>query len=97
MDSKVECEKERWSDLIKNNSKIDFIVSSQQFKKVLNDIDNKIDKHGFIIDADNREHSKDGDEIRLMELGGLLTGSKVFIKENIVSFSEHIIEKKPRK
>jgi len=59
-------------------------------------VGNKLDDDGFIVDAETslRELSKDEDEIRLKQLGGLLTGSKVFIKKNIASFSEYLIEKK---
>jgi len=89
-------EKADWNDLIDNNNEIDFLVKSKQFKKVLSEIGNKIDEDDFIIDAKTnlREIAKDEDEIRLKQLGGLLTGSKVFIKKNIASFSEHLIEKK---
>lgn len=84
-----------WKDLI-NNTEINFIVSEEQFKIILHEIGDKLDKDGFIVDSKNsmREQSQDHDDIRLEELGGLLTGSKVFVKKNIASFSEHLIEKR---
>lgn len=87
-----------WDNLVKNNEKIDVIVENSQLKRILKDVDNEIDKDGFIVDSctGEREQSKDEDDIRLEEVGGLLTGSKVFIKKNIASFSEHLIEKKMR-
>ena len=87
-----------WKDLLKASDKLTFIVSDEQFKKVLLEIGNDLDEDGFIIDSKTgtREKSKDQDDIRLKELGGLLTGSKVFVKKNIASFAEHLIEKKLR-
>ena len=84
-----------WKDII-SRDEINFIISEEQFKKLLHEIGDKLDKDGYIIDSKTctREQSQDHDDIRLDELGGLLTGSKVFVKKNIASFSEHLIEKK---
>lgn len=85
-------------EILENESEINFIVSEKQFSNILSDINNKLDEDKFIIDASNcqREIAKDGDEIRLSQLGGIMTGSKIFIKRNIASFSEHLIELKSR-
>ena len=98
MTQTLDYESIKWEDLIKESDEIDFVVSDEQFKKVLQKIGNNLDNDGFIIDSitKNREKSKDQDDIRLKELGGLLTGSKIFVKRNIASFSEHLIEKKLR-
>lgn len=96
MIEQFEYDKEAWESIIKDNKEIDFIVSENQFNQIINEIGNSLDEDGFIIDSKTklRELSKDEDEIRLKELGGLLTGSKVFIKSNIASLSQHLIEKK---
>ena len=99
MTEQFEYDKEDWEVVIKDNKEIDFIVSENQFNQILNEVGDSLDEDGFIIDSKTklRELSKDEDEIRLKQLGGLLTGSKVFIKPNIASFSQHLIEKKLHK
>jgi hypothetical protein len=98
MNNDLEYEEVSWKDIVNKNNQLNFIVSSEQFKQVLHEVNDTLDDDGFIIDAntEKRELSKDGDDIRLDQIGGLLTGSKVFVKKNIASFSEHLIEKKMR-
>ena len=94
----IDCDSADWQKIVKGNNKINFVVSETQLKKILPMLNNKIDDDGYIIDSSTkiRVQSKDGDDIRLEEVGGLLTGSKVFVKKNIASLSEHLIEKKSR-
>lgn len=98
MSNYLEYEEVSWKDIVSKNNQLDFIVSGEQFKQVLHEVNDTLDEDGFIIDTstEQREVSKDGDDIRLEQIGGLLTGSKVFVKKNIASFSEHLIEKKMR-
>jgi hypothetical protein len=96
MNEGIDYEQKEWDTLIKSSDELSFIVSSEQFHQILTELGNKIDADGFIIDAQTKikEKSKDESEIKLSELGGILTGSKIFIKRNIASFSEHLLEKR---
>ncbi|MFP4112547.1 MAG: hypothetical protein ACLFPQ_04600 [Candidatus Woesearchaeota archaeon] len=92
-------DKADFGSVIDSHSEINFLVSKDQFASILSDINNKLDEDEFIpySSNDEREIAKDGDEIRVDRLGGIMTGSKVFIKKNIASFSEHLIDLKSRR
>lgn len=83
-----------WNE-IKSSTAIDIIASKEQLKTILKDIDNDVDKDGFVIDSQTQQKvmSKDEDDIRIGQIGVIASGSKIFIKNNIASFSEYLIEK----
>lgn len=61
-------------------------------KKFLLSLFNKsVDKEGYIIEegTNKRVISSDGDEIKLSEFGGIVKGSEIFIKNNIVSLIKY--------
>ena len=91
-----EFEQAKWEDILKSNGEIDIIVSKNQFREVLNDLGNEVGPEGLIIDKETKKPviSQDRGEVRIGELGGILSGSKVFIKKNIASFSEFLAEKR---
>ena len=84
-----------WDEFLKNNKEFDIVIHKDLLPTILEDIKNETDKDGFIIDTGTGERiiSKDEDDIKLSEFGVVATGSKVFIKNNIASFSEFLIEK----
>ena len=84
-----------WKDFLEKNRDFDVIVNENQMETVLNDLGNEADQDNFIVDSDTKERvtSKDEDDIKLGQVGVVATGSKVFIKKNVASFREFLIEK----
>ncbi|MEA3558277.1 MAG: hypothetical protein U9R75_03390 [Candidatus Thermoplasmatota archaeon] len=84
-----------WDELLSNDN-IDILVTSDQFKKIIKKIGNEVDSDGYVIDPKTGEpvHSIDSDDLQLDEIGAILPGSKIFIKENIASFSQYLFDYK---
>ena len=84
-----------WSDFLEKNKNFDMIIPDRLIKQTLDNLENNTDKDGFVIDSKTgkRVYSIDEDDIRLEEIGSIATGSKIFIKNNIASFSEFLIQK----
>ena len=80
-----------WDEIL-SNDEINFILTSEQMKKLLNKIGKDVDDEGFLIENDERILSLDSDEVKISEVGALLPGSKIFIKQNIASFSQYLAE-----
>lgn len=92
----AEFEQVKWEDILSSNKEIDIIISKNQFQNVLNDLGNEVDDEGRIIDKETKEPvlAQDKGQIEIDEFGGVLSGSKGFIKKNIASFSEFLAEKR---
>ena len=77
-------------------NKITFIVGKQQVKNLLKNLGNAVNEENFIIDSKtgNKVISQDEGEITLEELGSISSGSTVFIKKNIASYSEFLSQKR---
>jgi len=84
---------EKWKNI--ENHNLDFILSKNQLKILLEKIGNSVDEEGYIIDRETKERvqTNDFDEITVKKLGAILPGSKVFIKKNIASFSQYLSER----
>jgi len=86
-----------WESLFQKK-KFGFIISKEQFRGILNDVNVRIDPENFLVDKNTklRERSNSEEELCFDDLGVLSSGSKIFIKKNLASFSENIIEKRVR-
>lgn len=82
-----------WNTILKNK-RIDILVDKKQMVVLLEKLGHKIDENGFIIDAETGEkaQSNDGKEIKIEELGAIIPGTKNFIRKNIASFSQFLVE-----
>lgn len=85
-----------WKSILENNKQITFIVGKNQMKNFLTNFDNEIDEEGFIINSQTKERviSQDEGEVKIKELGSISSGSKIFIKNNIASFSEFLSQER---
>ena len=56
-------------------------------KYILGLFNKSVDEEGLIVENDTSKRvlSSDGDEISLIEFGGITNGSEIYIKDNIVS------------
>lgn len=95
MSSVMENDKLSWMNLMENHSNFELLVDNNIKRSILVDIGNNINQDGFVVDSlGNTVKSKDEGEIKLKDLGVVATGSKIFIRKNIASFNEYLIEKK---
>ena len=81
-------------DIIKNSKEINIICpNDKSMGELLKLIDNDVNDKGYIINKSTKELiiSNDSAEIKLKELGAVMAGSKVFIKKNIASFSDFLV------
>ena len=83
-------------DKILEEKKIDFILSKEQIAEMLKILGNDLDEDGFVLSDRARVYANDSDEIRSEEIGAILPGSKVFIKNNIAGFSQYLCDHKGR-
>ena len=81
----------QWKEILKSK-KIDIILTVDQLKIIIERVGNKIDENGYVIDSKTKEKvtSNDSAEIAIKEVGAILPGSKVFIRNNIASFSQYL-------
>ena len=89
-----------WEQLKKESTRVDIVASKEQLKEILPAVGNEVSEQGLVIDSETKdvEETNAGDDAKFDEFGGLLsTGSKVFIKNNLASFSDHIEHLKERK
>jgi hypothetical protein len=61
-------------------------------KQILKAFDKSVDADGYITDnqGGHRVLSNEGEEIKLTEFAGILPGSQVFIKSDIVSLIKYL-------
>ena len=68
------------------------IIFDDSAKEVILDVfDKKVDDEGFIVEKQNpsdRVLTKEGEEIKLEEWGGIVRGSESFVKSDIFSLVE---------
>lgn len=67
---------------------VKMVFTKDAKKEILNLLGKDIDNEGVIVEKGNptqRVLTFDGEEISLMEFGGVQKGSEVFIKDNLVS------------
>jgi hypothetical protein len=83
---------------VKEEDQIHIVASTQQIRKILNLIGNDVDKKGFIIDLETKKRvlTPEFEEIKIKNLGAVLPGSKIFIRKNIASFSQYLVEHKKK-
>ena len=67
------------------------ITFEKAAKEVVLDAFNKgVDKEGYVVEKNNpkqRVLSQDGNEIKATEFGGIIAGSEIFIKSDLISLS----------
>jgi len=99
MIQKEKTQSTNWSRFLEENDEIDFILSQEQLKLILKKIGNDTDKNEFVVNTITKERviSNDEDEIRMEEVGGIVPKSKVFLKDNIASFSHYLAELEEKK
>lgn len=87
-----------WDEILSCDGEVDLIFEKEQLKKILSDLGNHVDEEDFVTDINTTKRiiGQDGGEIKFNQLGGILSGSKGFIKKNIANFSEFIFEKRDR-
>ena len=84
-----------WDEILKEK-KLDFIVGTEQLKRILKIMGNDIDDDGYITANGKRVLAIDEGEIKANAVGAILPGSKVFIKRNVAGFSQYLFENKDR-
>lgn len=91
-DALSQFEEVEWDEILREK-KIDFILGTEQLRKILKIIGNDFDEAGFITANGERIQANDASEIRIKEVRAVLSGSKVFIK-NIAGFSQYFFDHK---
>lgn len=92
MSNKIE--ESSWNE-IKSSKDVEMTVSQKGMKKLLKKAGNDTDSQGFIVDeTGERVKANDEREIKMKSLGALAAGSKVFIRDNLASFSDYLARKK---
>ncbi len=79
---------------LKENKDFQLLLSAKQIEAVLKKEGFVVDDEGFIRNKKRSERvlANDGGEIQLKEIGGILPGSKVFVKKNIAAFAQYFDE-----
>lgn len=86
-----------WDTLFSAKEDLTFIPVTNAGTRVFLDIlDNSVDKNGYVINtfSESKENSTEGTSLKLKEIGSISSGSKNFIKKNIVSYSEFLALKR---
>ena len=67
---------------------ITFNQSARGF--ILSALDKKVDNEGYIVDAstDKKVPSQNGTDITLQEFAGIIKGSEIYVKSDVVSLIE---------
>lgn len=91
---KMEMKTVTCKQFLKENEDFQLLLNQNQFAKALKLQGYDTDDEGFIIDKKTGERvlANDCGEIKLEELGGILPGSKVFVKKNIAAFAQYFDE-----
>ena len=65
--------------------------SPEVIEFILNMLGNKVDEEGFVIEAKTGQRviDSDGQELTVEDLGLLSSGSKIYVKDNLVSIAEY--------
>lgn len=68
------------------------IFNNSLSSEILKAFGKTIDKQGYIVSgrAKKRVFSQDGDEIRLEEFAGVIPGSEIYLKSDIVSLIKYV-------
>lgn len=89
-------EEAQWEDISKNE-RTEITVSDSSLKDLIIQMGYQIED-GFITDPEGEVvRSNDEREIKVESLGGIGTGSKIFIRDNLASFSDYLAKKKAEK
>lgn len=84
-----------WDEILKAK-RLDFIVGTEQLKKILTLVGNDVDGEGYITEDGKRVLAIDEGEVKPAHIGAVLPGSKVFIKKNVAGFSQYLFDKRDR-
>ena len=82
-------------DSLSQSQSITLLVAPNQTKQVLNLVGNDIDKQGFIINKETKEriYTLEYEDLKANKLGAIVPGSKIFLKKNIASFSQYLVNR----
>lgn len=74
----------------KNTEEIIITFGDGTKKDILSFFDKMVDEDGFIIEANSKEKvlSPDGQEVKIDEFAGIMGGSEIFIKSDLISIIE---------
>jgi hypothetical protein len=80
---------------LSKSQSITLIVAPNQTRQVLNLVGNDIDKKGFIINKNTKEriYTLEYEDLEVKKLGAIVPGSKIFLKKNIASFSQYLVNR----
>lgn len=80
-----------YKQFLKDNPKFELLLDEKQFRVALESEGYIVDEDEFIINKETKERvlANDGGEIKLGELGGVLPGSKIFVKKNLAGFAQY--------
>lgn len=85
-----------WEE-VSEDERTEITVSDSSLKKIVAKMGYNIE-NGFITDSEGTPiKSNDEREIKMGSLGGIGTGSKIFIRDNLASFSDYLAKKKSEK
>jgi len=92
-------EKVDWKKAFPNNKKVDIAFCRKDTKKVLNLVGNSLNDEKEVVDKQgNTEKSftnenstfSDDDPIKSKQLGAIMTGSKIFLRNNLGSLYDYL-------
>lgn len=82
-----------WEEAFSPKNRVSVSFSSQDADKILKLTGNKLDsKTGEIVSSEGRKELSigDGESIPLSQLGAIVSGSKIFIRNNISNFYDYL-------
>lgn len=83
-----------WDEIFDGKSKVKIVFEQKDVEEVLELVGNKISDKNIVTDEKGSpEISYDESQINRNELGAIETGSKIFLRNNIASFSEYLFNK----